>query len=145
MPGEVGFGDLGDHLETLLGSCVAVILTNTRHTVGAMCHIVHCCDDDGVDRDNPACGPVALQMMLDGLMQRGVTPSRCVAYVYGGGNMFPKMDRNSRVGNNNANWVLSALCALNIQVVHVDLGGTVYRKLRWTVGKEAPSVTSTSV
>ena len=34
-------GYAGDRMKTLLGSCVAVILTDQRRTVGTMCHIVH--------------------------------------------------------------------------------------------------------
>jgi chemotaxis protein CheD len=40
-PGDVACGERGDRLETLLGSCVAIILTDPRRTIGAMCHIVH--------------------------------------------------------------------------------------------------------
>ena len=40
-PGDVAIGTRGDRFETLLGSCVAIVLTDPRRTVGAMCHIVH--------------------------------------------------------------------------------------------------------
>ena len=40
-PGDVALGQHGDALETLLGSCVAIVITDPRRTVGAMCHIVH--------------------------------------------------------------------------------------------------------
>ena len=36
MPGDVALGTAGDQLKTLLGSCVSVILTDPRRTVGAM-------------------------------------------------------------------------------------------------------------
>ena len=41
MPGDVAIGQAGDQFKTLLGSCVSVVLTDPRRTVGAMCHIVH--------------------------------------------------------------------------------------------------------
>lgn len=41
-PGDVVCAERGDRLETLLGSCVAIVLTDPRRTIGAMCHIVHC-------------------------------------------------------------------------------------------------------
>ena len=40
-PGDVACADRGERLETLLGSCVAIVLTDPRRTIGAMCHIVH--------------------------------------------------------------------------------------------------------
>ncbi|MCU0686006.1 MAG: hypothetical protein MUF34_27800, partial [Polyangiaceae bacterium] len=42
MPGDVACADRGERMETLLGSCIAIVLTDRRNTVGAMCHIVHC-------------------------------------------------------------------------------------------------------
>ena len=35
-PGDVAVGQRGDRLETLLGSCVAIVLTDPRRTIGAM-------------------------------------------------------------------------------------------------------------
>ena len=40
-PGDVACGERGERFETLLGSCVAIVLTDPRRTIGAMCHIVH--------------------------------------------------------------------------------------------------------
>ena len=38
-PGEVALGERGDTLSTLLGSCVSIILTDPRRTVGVMSRI----------------------------------------------------------------------------------------------------------
>ena len=40
-PGDVAVGVRGDRLETLLAAGVAIVLTDPRRTVGAMCHVVH--------------------------------------------------------------------------------------------------------
>ena len=40
-PGDLAFATRGERLDTLLGSCVAIVLTDPRRTVGVMCHIVH--------------------------------------------------------------------------------------------------------
>jgi chemotaxis protein CheD len=143
-PGDVACGEAGDRFETLLGSCVAVILTDPRRTVGAMCHIVHSPPEHDGPRDT-AWGDVALDEMYALLRRRGIEPRLCEAYVYGGGNMFPSIVSGVHVGLGNARWTLEALAADGVRVLHRDLGGNSYRRLRWTVGPLAPQVTAVAV
>jgi chemotaxis protein CheD len=140
MPGDVVLGLAGDPMKTLLGSCVSVILTDPRRTVGAMCHIVHVGKPNATNTKNTAYGEVAMQDMFDRLMGIGIPPTRCQAYVYGGGNMFPQMFSTTHVGAKNAEWVLDFLHDHGIAVVGDSLGGNGYRKVAWTVGREQPAV-----
>lgn len=143
-PGDVACGTRGDRFVTLLGSCVAVVLTDPRRTVGAMCHIVHSTPNDTAPRDS-AWGDVALDLMYEMLRKRGIEPRLCEAYVYGGGNMFPGIFSAGHVGANNARWTLDALKLDGVRVLHQDLGGTAYRKLSWTVGPDAPAVSANPI
>lgn len=143
-PGDVACGTRGDRFVTLLGSCVAVVLTDPRRTVGAMCHIVHSTHSDTTPRDS-AWGDVALDMMYEMLRAKGIQPRMCEAYVYGGGNMFPGQFRGTHVGASNARWTLEALALDGVKVLHQDLGGTAYRRLSWTVGPAAPLVSAVEV
>ena len=140
MPGDVALGLAGDQLKTLLGSCVSVILTDPRRTVGVMCHIVHVGRPNAANVQNTAYGLVAMQDMFDRLIGVAIPPERCHAYVYGGGNMFPQMFSTTHVGAKNADWVLDYLYDCGINVVEEDVGGSGYRKVAWTVGLERPSV-----
>lgn len=145
-PGDVALGLRGDRLETLLGSCVAIILTDPRRTLGAMCHIVHASPAGGGQSDNTAYAANALDAMYQALMAHGINPRLCEAYVYGGGNMFPSMvSSRHHVGQANADWVLAALAEDGIRVVGHDLGGTRYRRVRWTVGNGRPEVTAVNI
>ena len=140
-PGHVVCVGTGETMETLLGSCIAVILTDPRRTLGAMCHIVHASPDNSPARDGTAHADSALRRMFALLMARGVVPRLCEAYVYGGGNMFPELgDACSSVGDDNAAWALQALQDMGVTVLGTDVRGTVYRRLRWTVGPDAPQV-----
>jgi chemotaxis protein CheD len=144
-PGDVACGTRGDHFETLLGSCVAVVLTDPRRTVGAMCHIVHVGEGrDAAARDS-SYGNAALDLMYALLRGRGIEPRLCEAYVCGGGNMFPGLFAEGHVGSNNARWTLDALRQDGVRVLQQDLGGNRYRKLSWIVGAEAPRVTAVAV
>ena len=140
MPGDVALGLAGDQLKTLLGSCVAVILTDPRRTVGAMCHIVHVGRVSSSNQGNTAYGDEAMHEMFRLLTSVGVIPGRCHAFVYGGGNMFPHLFNANHVGANNARWVMDYLKQQGIQVVEESLGGSGYRKVCWEVGHGDPWV-----
>ena len=138
-PGNVVCADRGDRLETLLGSCVAVILTDPRRTVGAMCHIVHA---GGTARGDTAFGEAALLKMRALLMARAISPDLCHAWVLGGGNMFPGRYDHAHVGEANASWAMQALHERGVAVIGQDLGGNRYRRVRWTVGDDGPQVSA---
>lgn len=144
-PGDVACGSRGEQFETLLGSCVAVILTDPRRTVGAMCHIVHASPAPGHARADSHYADAALAAMHARLRARAIEPSRCDAYVYGGGNMFPGLYTRDTIGERNVRWVLDMIASAGVNLVHEDVGGNTYRRLRWTVGPGAPSVTAVSV
>lgn len=144
-PGDVAIGTRDDRLETLLGSCIAIVLTDPRRTVGVMCHIVHARPAPATERGNGAFADVALEHMYTLLRARGITPSLCEAYVYGGGNMFPHVFRNTHVGECNATWALDALARAGIKVLRCDTGGQVYRRLGWTIGPAQPEVCAVTV
>jgi chemotaxis protein CheD len=144
-PGDVACADQGERLETLLGSCVAIVLTDPRRTVGAMCHIVHARRAATTAQESGAYAHVALASMYTLLRARGIEPRLCEAYVYGGGNMFPGLVRQGHVGDANARWALDALADDGIRVLLNDLGGNTYRRLSWTVGPDLPQVTAVPV
>lgn len=148
-PGDVACVDQGECLETLLGSCVAILLTDPRRTVGAMCHVVHAGPPKGAPTRATAYGDAALAEMGRLLRHRGIDPQQCLAWVYGGGNMFPNRvgaaADEGNVGAANFEWALGALHEAGIRVLGVALGGHAYRKLRWTVGHDAPEVETVSM
>ena len=145
LPGDVVCGDRGECLETLLGSCIAVLLTDARHTVGAMCHIVHASEQREGDDKPCAYAAAAIDALYARLVERGFTPRLCEAYVFGGGNMFPHLVRGPHIGRRNAESVLARLQRDGVRVVVQDLGGTCYRRLRWTIGDAAPELVSVEV
>ena len=139
-PGQVAFGRVGDEFRTLLGSCVSVILTDPRRTVGVMNHIVHVGRPNLAQRHNTSYGDAAMSEMNRLLQSKGFIATSCQAYVVGGGNMFANIVTGTSVGTRNAHWVMAYLAHHNIPVLKVDVGGTGYRKLVWTVGAGDPEV-----
>lgn len=145
MPGDVVCADRGARLETLLGSCVAVVLTDRHRTVGAMCHIVHSGTSTPSHGKPASDADTAVDAMYALMRSRGFTPALCDAFVYGGGNMFPQLVDGTHVGERNALHVLNRLRTDHINVLHRDLGGRAYRRLGWTIGPDDPEVTAVPV
>ena len=140
-PGDVVRASNGDRLETLLGSCVAVILTDPRRTTAVMSHIVHAGGRAVPGRGDTTHGVAAFSVMYGMLRAVAIEPRLCEAFVVGGGNMFPSLyGEGPHVGAQNARWVLSTLERDGIRTVGVDVGGTAYRRVRWTVGSDMPDV-----
>ena len=144
-PGDVVVASRGQRLATLLGSCVAIVLTDPRRTVGAMCHVVSGWPAADDRRDSTAFGDTAMQHMARGLRAQGIEPRLCEAYAYGAGHMFRRLGTQSQVAEHNADWALQTLQALGVRVLVQDLGGDAYRKLSWTVGPGAPEVIKVGV
>ena len=140
-PGDVVLGRLGDRLETLLGSCVSIILTDPRRTVAVMCHIVHSgaapVDERGAETTHAERALAAMFTLLQGC---GISPHLCEAYLYGGGNMFPSLFKQAHVGQNNTDWAVQALADFGIPLRGQDTGGTAFRRIAWNVGPGAPEV-----
>ncbi len=141
-PGDVACGEQGDSFETLLGSCVAVVLTDPRRTAGAMCHIVHAAPAPEDRPTDTRYSDAALAEMFARLRARGLQPQLCEAYLYGGGNMFPEVYPNLSIGERNVTRVCDQLRTCGVRVLHHEVGGAAYRRLRWTVGPGAPQVTT---
>jgi len=145
-PGNVAWAERGDRLETLLGSCVAIVLTDPRRTVAAMCHVVHTRPPGSKQfDDDTAYGEAALAAMATGLLARGISPGLCEAFVMGGGNMFPALITQAHVGDHNLRWAFAALARSRVRVVFQDVGGATYRRIGWTVGAQLPEVVSVAV
>ncbi len=144
-PGDVACVLRGNRLETLLGSCVAILLTDPRRTLGAMCHVVHAHSRAGSLGDDTGYGDAALGAMARLLCQRGLTLRLCEAMLLGGGNMFPGQHGQGHVGERNVAWARGALAQEGVQLRHQDVGGHSYRRVRWTVGDALPDVTAVQV
>ena len=144
-PGDVVCAERGDRLQTLLGSCVAIVLTDPRRTVGVMCHYVHSNPAIAGARHSSAHADVALEAMYALLRSRGINPMLCEAYAYGGGNMFPQLMTTPHVGEGNSRWVVDALTRVGVKLLAHDFGGNTYRRLSWTVGPSAPEVSAVPI
>ncbi len=139
-PGDVLCLLSGGRMQTLLGSCVAICMTDAARRVGAMCHFVHSsAPRSGSERDTTFAEP-ALRQMFAELRAHGVDPLACEAHICGGGAMRLGGTPASQVGDRNIAWARDFLSAHRVLTHEMSLGGAFYRKLSWQVGQDAPQV-----
>lgn len=143
-PGDVAVATAGERLQTLLGSCVGILLTDPRRTVGGLCHVVHPGRAGRGAAQPTAYGDDALGALFTALRRRGIEPRLCGAWVFGGGHLFPGwrgpgLDER-HVGAANANWALQALLHHGVTLLGGELGGHAWRRLAWTVAPGEPEL-----
>jgi chemotaxis protein CheD len=131
--GEYHFTDEDMIIQTVLGSCIAVILySDVNHLVG-MNHFM-------LPRD-PVHGVVskakygfygvhAVDLLFAEFVKRGVAIGNLKAMVYGGGNVHDIPDKNN-VADNNIAFIVDFLKTENISISAHDMGGRYGRKIQF--------------
>ena len=137
-PGDVAVGFTGDRFETLLGSCVSVLLVSPCFQVASMCHFVHSSRPTKAKSKDASYADVAMVKMDHLLRKYGFNARLCRAYVFGGGNMFPANGNIVDIGAMNVAWAFNYLNHKKIPVLGSETGENYYRKLAWEVGPSNP-------
>ena len=134
-PGDVAVGFTDDKFETLLGSCVSILLVSPCFNVAAICHYVHSSAPPRSRIRDASFASVAMRKMEHQLNHVGFNARLCRAYVFGGGNMFPGKNNMMDVGSMNVDWAFHQPTA-PVQHVRIDHGvahATVCEQLPQTV------------
>jgi chemotaxis protein CheD len=137
LPGEFFVGDARYKIRTMLGSCVSITLWHPIERIGAMSHFLlptRGLPDHRAARDGRY-GDEALALMLDELRLFGVSPKRCEAKIFGGGNMFPDQmhAKSLHVGQRNGEAAIALMHAHGIPIVSESLFGVGHRQIIFNV------------
>ena len=137
QPGEHFVGDADYRIRTLLGSCVSITLWHPVRRVGAMSHYLlpsRSTSTGGVL--DGRYGEEVMCLMLVELAALGISPSDCVAKIFGGGDMFPGQTRPDvrNVGVKNGEAARALLLTHQIPVVSECLFGIGHRQIIFNVG-----------
>jgi chemotaxis protein CheD len=117
-------------IRTLLGSCVAICLSNGHRGIGAMCHALLPSSQGATGAEGGRFVDEALGTMLRHLDQAGVKPGTLKARIFGGADMFQPQGSNLyAVGQRNIDMARTALDAAGIPVIGESTGGTLGRKV----------------
>ena len=131
LPGEYFATDGNMLLVTVLGSCVAACIHDSRAGVGGMNHFMLPRSEQ--DPTSPISmsaryGTFAMEILINQLLKMGARRENMEAKVFGGGNVLRGFTMNN-IGESNANFVLEYLHNEKIRVTAEDLLGVHPRKL----------------
>ena len=137
QPGEFHFGHAKTRIKTILGSCVAITMWHPVLRIGGMCHyLLPARDTRSSDRLDGRYGSEALQLFLHEMARRGTTLWEYQVKVFGGGNMFPALDKRGKaleIGMRNIELARKALEDLGASVVAEHVGDVGHRQVIFDV------------
>lgn len=119
LPGEYYATGRDMLLVTVLGSCVAACLRDTRTGIGGMNHFM-LPEGDGASGASARYGTYAMEVLINDLLKLGASRDRLEAKVFGGGAVMAKLT-SLDVGKRNASFVLGFLGIEGIPVTARDL------------------------
>jgi chemotaxis protein CheD len=140
QPGEYFVGDADYRIRTLLGSCVSITLWHPLLRIGAMSHFLLSRRGAAAEQQRDGAldgryGEEAMALMLAELRLSRVALSECQGKIFGGGNMFPQLQRSEslHVGQQNGQTARELLHAHGIPIVSESLFGDGHRQIIFDV------------
>jgi len=117
-------------VDTILGSCVAVCLFDTKLMIGGINHyMIPLWNGDGLA--SPKFGNIAIEKLIEKMLKNGANKVNIVSKVFGGAN---QMYSSMNIGERNIDIAKEILAAHNIKILAENTGGLIGRKLKYNTG-----------
>lgn len=117
-------------VDTILGSCVAVCLFDTKLMIGGINHyMLPLWNGDGLA--SPKFGNIAIEKLIEKMLKNGANKVNIVAKVFGGANQIYS---SMNIGERNIDIAKEILAAHNIKILAENTGGLIGRKLKYNTG-----------
>jgi chemotaxis protein CheD len=133
QPGEVAFGDHEVHIQTILGSCVAVTFWHPWLRLGGMCHYMlsERTSAGAVQKLDGRYAGDALELLLAKMTDRGTRPVEYEVKMFGGGNQFPSLTSGSSesISERNVSFGKELLASRGFVLKSSHLGGFGHRNI----------------
>lgn len=126
---DLEFGRADDVLETLLGSCVGIVVWDRSRRHGGMAHIMLAASQ-GRQASAGKYADTAVPALIRQLQAWGSSTADLVAKLAGGANMFGSHSAND-VGENNLRAVEEHLGRFGVRIAARHVGGTQGRLIRF--------------
>ena len=130
LPGEY-YATVRDMIiVTVLGSCIAACIRDTRLQIGGMNHFMlpTVGDPDSPIASSARYGAFAMEKLINDLMKLGAKRQYMEAKVFGGGRVMPTL-ASANIGQRNTQFVFDYLAAEHIPVVASDVLDVYPRKV----------------
>ena len=131
-PGEFYVSSEDEIIGTLLGSCVAVCLTDIKSGIAGMNHYMLPGRISSVDifQDKTArYGITAINMLLSNMIKKGAVKENLEAKIFGGGHVMETGKEAAVIPNDNVKLARIMMEFEDILVTHSDVGSNYTRKL----------------
>ena len=117
-------------VDTVLGSCVAVCLFDTRLKTGGINHfMLPLWNGNGLA--SPKFGNIATEKLIEKMLRNGSSSKDLIAKVFGGAN---QMNSSMDIGSRNIEIAKEVLAHYGITIIAENVGGNVGRKLKYNTG-----------
>lgn len=115
-------------INTILGSCVAVVMWDPTMNIGGMAHyMLPLWNGEGLA--SPKYGNIAIERLLEKLNSYGSRRNNIKAKIFGGGEVIDNYEPYFYIGQRNIEIAREMLGDLNIPIVASSTGGKMGRKL----------------
>jgi chemotaxis protein CheD len=116
-------------ISTLLGSCVAVCLFDPKLKIGGMNHFLLPSSTSGANADIDVIlnGDYSMEVLVNGLLNKGAQKSRLIAKAFGGGTIVSSI--RMAIGERNSAFASEWLNQEGIKLVASDFNGPWSRKI----------------
>lgn len=127
LPGEIAITKQPSIIATLLGSCVAVCLYNTKGKYGGMNHyMLPTGTDNGMMGKY---GDYSTVKLIESMLKADPVVGNLIAMVYGGGAVVGHLNTGFDIGKRNIEVAIETLKKYNIRVTERQTGGDSGRKI----------------
>lgn len=133
FPAEIFVSSEPIMVSTVLGSCIAVCLWDTRVAIGGMNHyLLPLWNGDGLA--TPKYGNIAIRQLVEKVLAQGAERKNLQAKIFGGAAMWNNSDGLFAIGLRNIELAQQQLKELQIPLVAADVGGSQSRKIFFNTG-----------
>jgi len=130
LPGQYYITNANMILETLLGSCVAVCIYNTKNGFTAMNHFMNDKPADPNDLDTGRYGTTSTEYIIKKLLDIDPDVNHYKAELYGGAAVI-KTQNSADIGKKNLRVAIFMLQAYGIRIVKKEIAGTRGRRINF--------------
>lgn len=125
------FADKRPHMvDTILGSCVAVCLYDPVKKIGSINHYM-LPFWNGTGLASPKYGNIAIQKIIDKMIDMGSNKKDIKAKIFGGGEVVETKNNMFKIGERNIEIAIRILKENNIKITGQSVGGKNGRKIRF--------------
>jgi chemotaxis protein CheD len=143
--GQVHISAEAQSVVMILGSCVGVCIWDAVHHIGGATHYL-LPEWDGRGTASPRYGTVAIETLLQKLVEAGAKREQLVAKVFGGGCLFDSMrgseTRKDSLGERNIETAMAVLAKERVPIVYAEVRKNRGQRIVFHTGTGESLVTS---